>query len=294
MTTDSAASMADQTSRKGACHELWKALELGVEQQAVCRIGRLTIGVYRSTADWWIRCSNEATTADPALELTWQPWSVGDLVPGSFPPVDVGPNCVVRRLLLGDEPITLRPALADRRVIVRPAAAMMVAPRSRVELFVGTPLWVEFVVGDIVLYSQVVHQPSDTWFGTPLEGELAFAARTHGRLQMENLEFAPARAFTRVEVINDLASTFDFERIALPVPELSLFAGEQSAWTESVKLTRLEEGDGQGHARVEISSGPPEQVASENPPTLRGPHVIDNQGSRIRSFGNRALGALFG
>jgi hypothetical protein len=278
-------------NRSATTDSIWRSLPLTSGNSARARIGRLRIELHRAEEDWWI-LTEELQVAQQDLaqaEQMLDPWSFFAGKPPEPAAFVAQPHLEVQRVLVGSEELLIRPALADRAVIVRPTARMTVAPRSRVRLYVGSPLWLEVVSQDLVLYTRPVHRPSDTWFGSRLEGELCYSGRTQGRMHMSNLQPVPARAVTRVDIENSSQVPFDFDRVSLPVPSLALYRGASWLWTDSVNLSKAEE---PSYAQLEIQTGPPEEA--QDALLVREPRFKRPDHSRFRAFGSRALGALFG
>jgi hypothetical protein len=93
-----------------------------------------------------------------------------------------------------------------------------------------------------------------------MTGELCYASRTNARLHLANLPPRPHRATTRVTLRNGADSELVLERLALPVPHLSLHAGaEARLWTPSVTVERDRDG---GLAEVRLEATPPAEAGA--------------------------------
>jgi hypothetical protein len=185
-----------------------------------------------------------------------------------------------------DEALRIMPMLADRDVVVRPEQAVQVPAGAEAELFVSTPVWVGFSVGSERPLTEIPSwRPSDTWFGANTRsGELCYSGRTRARVELDQIMKRPTRAITSVRLRNRAAAPLHLERIKIPVRHLSLFAGEQGLWTESITLTSETE---QPAVELGIDEGPPQAAGGAlaiSPPRLDGsPNIL-----------RRALGALVG
>jgi hypothetical protein len=103
--------------------------------------------------------------------------------------------------------------------------------------------------------------PADTFFGSPVEGTLAYAMRT--RLRTDAAEFKPAAHRIRVPVLlrNEGRDPLPVQRVRVPVQELDIYAAaDGSLWSPEVRFTRTEAPDA---ALVEIASSPPQQALPE-------------------------------
>lgn len=143
--------------------------------------------------------------------------------------------------------ISLTPVLADRSVVIRPEYPFSVLSGEEVTLYVSTPLWIRLQTSDpaSTLTDIPSYRPSDTWFGpSTREGELCYASRTAGKLELHDVAFYPHRAVTPIKLRNKAKDKLVLERVQLPVQYLSLFhTQEGSVWTQAVTLTREETGE---------------------------------------------------
>ena len=140
--------------------------------------------------------------------------------------------------------LALSPLLAERAVIIKPAEPLLIPSGEEVRLYADSPVWLKFSAGK-PLGELPSLRPSDTWFGpNTLEGELCYASRALGRLELSELELKPWRPVTPILIHNSASELLTLERLRLPVQHLSLYAGEEgSLWTQSVTLER--QGDGE-------------------------------------------------
>lgn len=184
--------------------------------------------------------------------------------------------------------VALVPGLSDRVVVSRPESPLRVPSGERATLYVSSPLWIRVqLTGGRLLHERPVYRLSDTWVGSSTrEGELAYASRTHGRLDWRALSISRHRAVTPVHIDNRSDDTLVLERVSLPIPRLALYLGDEAAplWTQPVHLERREKS---GLADVQLQNGAPEEAGSAAtelaPPRLSGE----------RHFVGRAFNALF-
>jgi hypothetical protein len=186
----------------------------------------------------------------------------------------------------GSPGIVLEPALADRPVVVRTHEPFRVLAEDEVTLYLSTPAWIRIssTSGGKQLTELPCHRPSNTWFGpNTREGELCYAGVTAARLSLDELAMRPGRVVTRVSIVNQSESRLDLDRIALPVPALSVYAApDRRLWTEPVRVLRERDGSIAG---VTIE----EEQAPEAGETvlLSGPRRPQDQSVLARAF--RAL-----
>ncbi|MGA0368894.1 MAG: hypothetical protein ACO3N7_05530 [Kiritimatiellia bacterium] len=163
-----------------------------------------------------------------------------------------------RRLASVDEipRIQLQPAFPNRPVVVRPEFPYTLVPGERVNIFVGVPVWLSLTTPQgLLLWEEPVHRLSNTWFGTPTDGELCYAMRTLARREGENLDFGPERIICPVRIRNQTKEIISFERLCLRVQYLNIYeTSRKGLWAnESSVMMR---GDVTG-SRVAFASKAP-------------------------------------
>ena len=182
----------------------------------------------------------------------------------------------------------IKPLLADRSIVARPRSPFYLVAKQNLWLYVSSPIWLEITIGEdeTPLQEIPVHRPSDTWFGAnTMEGEIAYATRTHARLSVDDINFNRHRALTPVKLINNTDNRLLLERISLPVPYLNLFQdGAGHIWTSPVTMMRETDN---GTTSIKIESSPPEQIAMARP--LAEPRKVTEQNVFVKT-----IQALFG
>jgi len=208
-------------------------------------VGPLDLWAVRRRGEWQLHHREDPDRVRDALILADQDVPLPEgAVPERFATDDA------------DQELTLRPAVADRPVVVRPDPGLWLVAGAEVQLFVSTPAWIEVSVGrGGRLLDLPCTRPSDTWFGAnTLSGELCYAGRTAARLDAASLPRRAGRVFTEVTVRNEASEALRLERLLLPCPHLPLFADHEGAlWTASVRLTRTEDAP---EAAVHIAAAP--------------------------------------
>lgn len=159
-----------------------------------------------------------------------------------------------------DVGLRLLPRLADRPIVVQPRDPFHILADTSVELFVSSPLWLSIESAGpkearMVEYPLV--RPSDTWLGpSTLMGQVAYSVSTSCRVDLEGMPFRPHRAITPLMISNRGRDRLTFERIAVPIPNLTSYRDQQGqVWTESLEVTRR--GSGPGSTETEVVPGPP-------------------------------------
>lgn len=255
----------------------WGKLDVSEGQTIQWEIGSLQLALERLPNEWQLAYEwgdeVDPTTGEWSQKITNT--SIDEL---NYPTVE---RYVVDQT---DEILHIMPALADRPVITRPLKPFFVSPGDRITVYVSSPLWVSIAAGDPPrkLRELPIYRPSDTWFGpSTMEGELCYASRTHGNLNLENVPVHSHRAITQVAVHNQADTQLQIERLNLPVPYLSLFETENGIlWTEAVAMVRTRNSD---MAAFQVEKGPVEAVTGAR--LIIDPRQQPSQNMIIRAFG---------
>jgi len=185
--------------------------------------------------------------------------------------------------------LIVRPALADRPVVVRPYVPFYLPPGEVVTLFVSSPLWLSLSVDSQAtpLVELPIQRASDTWFGpNTMVGELCYASRTQGRTCLKELPIRPHRAITPVIILNHASKPLLLERLNIMVPYLTLYENDiGDLYTSRVTLTREHDGD---NASMLIDKTAPDELGFNC-------HLLTPARSKGDSGAlSRAFDALFG
>lgn len=218
----------------------WEAIPLGRGQEVELQVGLLALRVARQ---------------DQRLRVAWRylarPEPEVVSVQAARPLEEPTPDWTVHRYAAHGFPdaLTVRPRTADRSVVARPDVPFSVEAGAEVRVFVGTAIWVN--VAGVVELPTV--PPKQTWLGTFVEGELCYAMRTHLRMRIDDLELRAHRAIAPVVIRNEGDDALRIDRVAIPVPSLSLHVDETGRlWTQELVLLRRED-----HERAERKLGRP-------------------------------------
>ncbi len=255
--------------------EWWGDFTFEIGATALWEISSLRIAVQRLPAEWLVAHEQiEVVEDSPGWHFSYINSNLKD-----------GEWANISRFVSQSttEQLTVRPALADRSVVSRPFTPFTVQADEEVTIFVGTPLWFTLRIGsqEESIFEIPIRRPSDTWFGpSTLEGELCYASRTYGRLNLENITDNPRWAHTQLHIVNRSEAPLLVARISLPVLFLSLFATADGVlWTEAVKMAEERK---TSLAEFGIEDGPP-QVASRAQ-LVAPPRKHPQKGMLVRAF----------
>jgi hypothetical protein len=253
----------------------WGQFEIPVDSAAKWQIETLQFAIHHIDTEWQI--SHKRENHDEALtnKLSFSR--------ESYDPLDYA-NTIRHVFRKSTSVVELKPQLADRTVVTRPSTPISLAPGEEITLYLSTPLWIQFEIsgkGENALDELAIHRPSDTWFGpSTREGELCYASQTSGRTNLEKLPVRASRAITPLIIINRASDKLLIERIALPMPLLSLFATPEGLlWTQSATLLRDDDGD---MAELKLSKDAPKEAVGAV--RINKPRQHPEKGMLVRAF----------
>lgn len=251
----------------------WGTVQVPEKNSFLLNSAAFTLAVEHKAKEWCIHVQR-----NKEIDIDGSENSFNHTV-GQFSPVYCGD--ISRHIVNGSANILeIKPSLADRTVVCRPKSPITLVPGASVVIYLSTPVWLTIGVTDnkyILLKEVATQRLSDTWFGASTrEGELCYASQTLGRLDSDNLPFRIQRAITPLLIENKADNDLVFERIALPVPSLSLFSTKSGQlWTQDVSLIREDDGD---FAKLKLGRPQPDSTL------INGPRVVLGHGQLIRAF----------
>ena len=272
------ARIAEEHAPPGApeTHSCWTRLPLRAGSDTFVRVGPLRL---------WLQASPGELTL--ALERGDDPLEPGVEGPCEGPPTPEGAERHRFAVLRDPAGVTLRPALPDRPVVVRPESPLHLPPGMEASLSVSLPTWFRLELDWLKapLLDLPAWRPSDTWFGPSVRvGELCYASRSRALLAHPEGPPPPARARCRVRLRNLAEDELLVERICVPVPRLGLYRSGGALYAGSLDLVRQASGS---QAEVSLHRGAPEGLVA--PELLTPPRQPDHHNIFVR-----ALGALLG
>jgi hypothetical protein len=271
----------------------WGSFDVPMGQAGRFRVGPVALWVQRRPHEWRVR-SEHADGSEHIISVevpasierakgsgrsaTW----IGYRRDGEPVHHVESTDTSVQRYATASDTTRLRlvPVLPDRMVVTRPEKPLTILPRTKVTLYVGSPVWARLLQGeDEALGDVPLSPPKEAWLGpSTREGELCYATRTYGRLALDEIVLSPHRVMTAVTIENRIEQPFVCEQVNLPVRRLSVYATAGGRlWTEAVTLERVGE-----LAKLILDDQPP-RVASEAT-RISGPRDVADAGM-FRAFG---------
>lgn len=209
----------------------WGEHSFDLEQTRRWHLAGLDLQLKRSPQEWHIESYRH--TQQNEDEHSWSIEDSRDNLPESS---------ILRRYIFNQthENILILPALADRSVVIKPIDPLFIPANQSVTLFVSTPLWLKIAISkhEKPLLDIPVIRPTDTWFGSsPIRGEICYATKVFGRIDLGQLPIRAFRAVTPVQIDNHSSQTMPIERINIPTPLLPLYsATDGRLWTPTLAV----------------------------------------------------------
>ncbi len=182
--------------------------------------------------------------------------------------------------------LSINPKLADRPIVIRPEVPFFIPPEEEITLYFTTPLWLDLQSGENTTIREIpTFRLSDTWFGpSDQSGEFCYAAKISARLDVNELKMLFHRSITSLVIKNRAADPLFLERIKLPVPNLSLYRGEDGInYTEEIIVEREKNGK---TVQIALGKRPAKQFPVSH--KLIGPRM-----TLEHSFMTRTLNSIF-
>ena len=154
----------------------------------------------------------------------------------------------------------LRPALADRHIVSRPAMRFRLLTKESIDIYIGTPMWLQVTDGNRILCDLPTRPLKSTWFGPDTRtGRLCYATQTAARVEIDKVLGKPSWVVTKVTIVNKTNHLFQFDRLNIPTPSLDLYAGEDGTlWTEDITLVH----DNDQMASIQLTGKCPSHAAN--------------------------------
>lgn len=224
--------------------EIWKRRTLRPGQVLRWQIGPLDLIVQRTDKEWML-----THTAQAGVEAR-----SSVVESASMPEVADWRRWAAREM---DRSLQMTPVTPDRPVIARPEDPFTILPGDDATFFISIPVWIRVSAGngEMRMLCEVPSLTlSNTWFGTPTEGELCYGLRIHARRSVEELTERPYRAICPLHVRNPSEIPLEFLRLCLRMEHLGVYRGNRHLWTNEVRV-RYRGAD--QRSEIEFGDGPP-------------------------------------
>lgn len=206
---------------------------------------------------WW------AVLRGPESEISWTRWVSG----------------------INDCTVEVVPCLPDLPVVVEPEVPFALAPKSRARVFVGIRPWIRIRLADRP-QTTIMEFPfkvlSQTWWGDPTGGEPAYGHVTRARRELNGDLGESFSIHCPMSLANESAETLPVEKVAVRVPQLSVYDANGVFWTNEIKVHFTADVDG---SRLEFLDGPPPEGGSAR--LVVSPRTPPPRMWKVLTFGRR-------
>ena len=138
--------------------------------------------------------------------------------------------------------LQFRPRLANRSIVAKPYMPVFLPSQQTVTIYISTPIWLAiFLEGHKQpLLELPTYKLSDTWFGPkPHIGELSYASRFSGRIDLSALPKRASRIITPVKITNNGNDNLKLEKISIPCDYLTVYCNKNNElWTQTLSILR--------------------------------------------------------
>lgn len=247
----------------------WGTHALPEHEDLVLALGPTEIRLRRQEGELRARVTREGSVADE--DEGWTRWAAGDL-----------------------ERVAVEPVFPDRPLVVEPEVPFWLLGGGDARIYVRVPLWLHLEGLGRARHS-LLRVPSmalsDTWWGTPEEGELCYWLGTHARRAIAPELYQPHLAICPLQLVNRAEEDLHVDKIALRVAFLSLYQYGEALWADETRVLYLGEDEG---SRLEMAGRAPTEAPGAG--RITPPAEPMSRGFRARTFRRlrHLTGGLFG
>lgn len=153
----------------------------------------------------------------------------------------------------------LRPAVPDRPVVVKPTFPVLIPEGEYGTFYCLLPCFVKILVSEGKKENELItlasRKLSDTWFGTPTDGELCYSLPFTAERDLADLKPLPHHIICPIEVHNRSEEGLVFEKLCFRPRYIGIYCGDSRLWSSRVNITH--EGSYKG-TTVRYRNAPPD------------------------------------
>lgn len=185
------------------------------------------------------------------------------------------PTDVDFQTCIGDRGNTLNvvPSLPRLPVVLRPFNPYKVLPKTTTQIYVHVPVSIDLYAGSVKEENLLAIIPgeelSNTWFGAPDNGELAFAVKNNFYSEINIDRFKVNDVICPVRINNDAEVALDFQRMLLHVEYVAIYSSQHKLYTNEIRVKFKGESVvsdiSYGHQAPSFLEGARQVAAARNP-----------------------------
>jgi hypothetical protein len=242
----------------------WGRYRLPRDEVFRVRLASLTVFARKQGDEIWISHSLTPEGApppvEPATQEEWSRWGASE----------------------SPDEIEILPTFPNRPLVLRPENPFNLLPDARARVFVRVPLWVRVSVpgarGGLLLEIPTVTL-SDTWWGSPREGQLCYWLHILARREAPPSVFRSDRILCPLDLVNQAKEELPVEKTLLQVGHLSIFRGTGSLWSDEIRVRYKGESEG---SDLEVTGRTPPEAPGAT--RLMAPRIPSPRGFSARTF----------
>ena len=197
----------------------------GVEQSI--QVGPLAFRMREEAGEVHVAWSRDPSAAalGGGEEADWQRWATA------------GPVAAIRCM----------PSFPVRALVVVPETPFHVTPGASARIYIRVPTVVNLQLEDdreTPLLSVPTLVMSNTWFGTPVDGELCFWLPTRARRTLITGHIEPHLVVCPLQIENHSREPLEVEKVAVRVEHLGIFSDGAGLWADETRVTYLADEEG--------------------------------------------------
>ncbi|MGC9450066.1 MAG: DUF432 domain-containing protein [Oceanipulchritudo sp.] len=208
--------------------QFWSVRRIGEDRVTLARLGPLRLWLARADKEWGFAVEHG------------EPSTIMDL---AQVPEDVVPHELAWTNMLFEQApreFSLRPAVPDRPLMVKPEHPVAIPPRESGTFFALIPVFIEIVLQrgkeDLVMGTVSSRVLSDTWFGSPTVGDLCYSLPTLASINLAALDPKPHDIVCPLEIHNRSEEMLHLEKLCLRPGYVGLYCGASHLWSSVVHI----------------------------------------------------------
>ena len=231
--------------------QFWSPRRIGEDRVTMVRLGPLRLWMARAEKEWG---------------LAYEHGEVSDVLDISQIPEDVVPQKLSWTTTLFEQApreFVLQPTVPDRPVVVKPTYPVLIPKSERGTFFCLLPVFVKIVLSTGEVDTELMTLPSrklsDTWFGTPTEGEFCYSLPMPAERDQADMSALPHHIVCPLEIHNQSAEVLKIEKLCFRPRYIGIYCGDSHLW--STRVVMQYEGSYKG-TTVRYLNLPPEEESN--------------------------------
>jgi len=230
--------------------QFWSSRRIGEDRVTMIRLGPLRLWLARAEEEWGV---------------AYEHGEVLDMHDISQVPEDVAPSTLHwTKTLFKNAPreYQLLPTVPDRPLVVKPSDPVRVPPGETGIFFCLLPVFLKVFVSQRKTETTLLTVPtrplSDTWFGSPIAGELCYSLPIKAEQDISQLEPLPNHAVCRIAVTNRSHEVLQIGKLCYRPQYIGLYGGNAHLWASGIRIRH--EGQHKGNV-IHYDQSAPEDEA---------------------------------